>query len=65
MRAHNGDFKSIVAGVKKIAPGVEPVRMHVLNTPSVIRVEFTREIEVLDELRKKINANIRGENEKQ
>lgn len=65
MRAHNGDFKSIVAGVLRIAPNIEAGRQHVLNTPSVIRAEFTRELEVLDELRKKINSNIRGENAKQ
>ncbi len=65
MRMHDGDFKSIVAGVLKIAPEVEAGRQHTINTPSVIRAEFTREIEELDRFRQQINQNIRAENTKQ
>ena len=64
MRMHDGDFKSIVAGVLKIAPEVEAGRQHTINTPSVIRAEFTREIEELDRFRQQINQNIRAENTK-
>lgn len=65
MRMHDGDFKSIVAGVLKVAPEIEAGRQHTINTPSVIRAEFTREIEELDRFRQQINQNIRSENTKQ
>lgn len=59
MRMADGDFKSIVAGVLKISPEIEAGRQYTVNTPSVIRAEFTREIEELDKFRQQINNNIR------
>jgi hypothetical protein len=47
-----------------LAPEIEAGRSQTINTPSVMRAEFTREIEELDQLRQKMNENIRGENTK-
>ena len=44
---------------------IEAGRQYTVQTPSVIRAEFTREIEKLNDLRGKFKANIRGEEQKQ
>lgn len=48
-----------------MAPEIQAGRQFTINTPSVIRAEFTREIEELDKFRHQINVNIRAENSKQ
>lgn len=51
--------------VLKMRPYIEATRQDTLNIPSVLRAEFTREIEEMDKLRTKMNIAIRGENAKQ
>ena len=58
LRAADGDFKSIVAGVINTAPDNEAQREEAIQEPSIIRAEFTREIEELDDLRKRFRNNI-------
>lgn len=65
MNASGGDFKSIVAAVLNMAPDIDVSRSHTVNTPSIIRAEFTRELEELEKLRGKMNSNIRDANSKQ
>jgi len=48
MRGAGGDYKSIVASVLKIAPSSIVSRQHTLNTPSIMRAEFTHEIEAVN-----------------
>lgn len=45
-------------------PHIEAGRQYTVQTPSVIRAEFTREIDALNELRAKFKANIRNEEDK-
>ena len=65
LRATDGNFDDIVNSVLKMRPHIECGRKYTILTPSVIRAEFTREIEKLNELRSKFRANIRGEERKQ
>ena len=64
LQAADGDFDNIVNMVLKIRPDIEAGRQYTIQTPSVIRAEFTREIEALNELRGKFRDNIRGEEAK-
>ena len=65
LRNADGDFKSIVAGVINMAPEVEPQREEFIAEPSIIRAEFTRELEDLDVLKGKFKDNITKANFKQ
>lgn len=65
IREADGDLKSIVAGVLNVAVDIEAQREEALQQPSVLRSEFTREMEDLDVLKQKFNANVKVANEKQ
>ena len=65
LQASDGDFDDIVNSVLKMRDVLEAGRQYTLQTPSVIRAEFTREIDKLNELRGKFRDNIRGEERKQ
>lgn len=65
LQATDGDFDDIVNMVLRMRPNIEAGRQYTVQTPSVIRAEFTREIEALNELRGKFRANIRQEEVKQ
>ena len=64
LTAADGNFDDIVNMVLRIRPDIETGRQYTVKTPSVIRAEFTREIEALNELRGKFRGNIRQEEEK-
>ena len=59
MRNADGDFKSIVAGVLMMAPDNEAQREEMINEPSILRAEFTRELEDLTVLKARFNHNIK------
>jgi len=59
------DHKAIVAKVLKCRPEITAKRRDTLKLPSIIRAEFTREREVLEDFRKNLKANIADENIKQ
>jgi len=63
--ASDGDFDDIVNSVLRMRPEIEAGRQYTIQTPSVIRAEFTREIDALNEMRAKFRSNIRGEEAKQ
>jgi len=65
LQAADGNFDDIVNSVLRMRPDIECGRKYTLQTPSIIRAEFTREIEALNELRSKFKANIREEEKKQ
>ena len=65
LRATDGKFDDIVNSVLKMRPSIECGRKYTVLTPSIIRAEFTREIEELNKLRAKFRSNIRGEERKQ
>ena len=65
LQACDGDFDDIVNQVLRMRPHIEAGRQYTVQTPSVIRAEFTREIDALNELRAKFKANIRNEEDKQ
>lgn len=65
LQASDGNFDDIVNSVLKMRDVLEAGRQYTLQTPSVIRAEFTREIDKLNELRGKFRNNIRGEERKQ
>ena len=65
LQACDGDFNDIVNSVLKMRPHIEAGRQYTVGTPSVIRAEFTREIDALNELRAKFKNNIRNEEDKQ
>lgn len=58
MKANGKDFHSIVQGVIRMAPEIEAGRQYTINIPSVLRAEFTREIDDLNILRGKFKANM-------
>lgn len=51
LTAADGNFDDIVNMVLKIRPDIEAGRQYTIKTPSVIRAEFTREIDSLKALR--------------
>ena len=63
--AADGNFDDIVNSVLRMRPDIEAGRQYTVQTPSVIRAEFTREIDQLNELRAKFKENIRNEEAKQ
>ena len=65
LQAADANFDDIVNSVLRMRPYIETGRHYTLQTPSVIRAEFTREIEQLNELRSKFRANIQSEQTKQ
>ena len=65
LTAAGGDFDDIVNSVLRMRPDLEAGRQYTLQTPSVIRAEFTREIDALNELRAKFRDNINSEGQKQ
>ncbi len=65
LTAADGKFDDIVNSVLRMRPHIEAGRQYTIQTPSVIRAEFTREIDQLNELRAKFRDNIRGEEQKQ
>lgn len=65
LRATDGDFTDIVNSVLQMRPHIEATRQYAIKTPSVIRAEFTREIEKLDQFRGSVNQRMRDENQKQ
>jgi len=54
-----------VTAVLKLRPDIAASRSETIKTPSVIRAEFTREIEELTTLRRRIKERIADENDKQ
>lgn len=64
LQASDCNFDDIVSMVLRIRPDIEAGRQYTIQTPSVIRAEFTHEIESLNELRSKFRSNIRGEEAK-
>ena len=64
LKAVEGSPKSIIARVLAIKPNIECGRPAILQTPSVIRAEFTREREKLDKFRSEMNVKIREEGRK-
>jgi len=65
LQATDGNFDDIVNAVLRMRPEIEAGRQFTVQTPSVIRAEFTREIDALNELRSKFRSNIRNEEDKQ
>jgi len=65
LQAADGNFDDIVNAVLRMRPEIETGRQYTVQTPSVIRAEFTREIDALNELRSKFRSNIRNEEDKQ
>lgn len=59
------DHKAIVSKVLKCRPEISAKRSEILKLPSVIRAEFTRERERLEDFRHSLKSNIRDENDKQ
>ena len=64
LQANDGNFDDIVNTVLRMRPDIEAGRQYTIQTPSVIRAEFTREIDALNVLRKKFRDNIRNEEDK-
>ena len=64
LTAGDGNFDDIVNMVLKIRPDIEAGRPYTIQTPSVIRAEFSREIEQLNDLRGAFRSNIRNEEAK-
>jgi len=64
LTASDCNFDDVVNMVLRMRPDIEAGRQYTIQTPSVIRAEFTREIEALNELRGKFRSNIRGEEAK-
>jgi len=58
LRNRSIDHKAIVAKVLKCRPEITAKRNEVTKIPSVIRAEFTREIEQLDAFRSALKKNI-------
>jgi len=53
LQANDGNFDDIVASILRMRPHIESGRQYTIKTPSVIRAEFTGEIEELNNLRAK------------
>ena len=65
LRNRTIDHRAIIAKVLKCRPEIKAKRREIVKTPSIIRAEFTREREQLDEFRLKLKSNIQDENVKQ
>jgi hypothetical protein len=57
------DHRAIVAKVLKCRPEITAKRAETLKIPSIIRTEFTREFEKLDEFKQQLRTNISNENQ--
>lgn len=64
LRANDGNFDDLVNMILRMRPDIEAGRQYTVNTPSVIRAEFTREIDTLNNLRQDFRINIRNEEQK-
>ena len=64
-RQEQVDHKKVVASVFKCRPEIKSNRAGIMKTPSVIRAEFTREREKLEEFRQKMRKNIQDEKTRQ
>lgn len=62
LRNQSIDHRAIVAKVLKCRPEISAKRNDTAKIPSVIRAEFSREIEQLDEFRSALKGNIADEN---
>jgi len=62
LRANDNSFEHIVSGVLNMRHEVKAKRKAVLKIPSIMRAEFTREIEELNVLRGKMHEQVQGEN---
>lgn len=62
LRNQSIDHRAIVAKVLKCRPEISAKRNDTAKIPSVIRAEFSREIEKLDEFRSALKGNIADEN---
>lgn len=65
LRANDGNFDMIVSAVLKLRPNITAKRSDIIKTPSIIRAEFTREIDELNKFRGNIKNRIQNENQKQ
>ena len=65
MRNRSIDHKAIVQQVLKCRPEITAKRSETLKLPSVIRAEFTREREKLEDFRADLRHNIREETQRQ
>lgn len=61
IQAADGNFDDIVNSVLRMRKDIEAGRQYTIQTPSVIRAEFSREIDSLNELRSKFRSNIKEE----
>jgi len=65
LKHHDCDFRPIVSRVLQMSPNITANRKITLENPSVIRAEFTRERDELQEMRVKLQHNIDNMNAKQ
>jgi len=63
--ANNGNFDDIVQSVLRMRPEMTCSRPQTLATPSVLRAEFTREIEKQRKFVRSVNERIKDEEKKQ
>lgn len=56
------DHKAIVAKVLSCRPEIKAKRSEITKLPSIIRAEFTRERESLDDFKAALKKNIQQEN---
>jgi hypothetical protein len=64
LRANSGDYKLVVKRVLKTSELIEGDRYHMLRDPSVIKADFTREIESNDQMRARFRQNMQIEKAK-
>jgi len=65
LRQKQIDHRAIVAKVLKCRPEITAKRNDAIKIPSIIRAEFTRELEKLDDFKQALKKNIDEENTKQ
>ena len=65
LRRQYVNHKQVVANVLKCRPEINAKRKEVMKIPSIMRSEFTRERERMDDFRAKLKDNMEKENEKQ
>lgn len=65
LQSSGGDYSQIVQSVLAFAPETTATRVEALKTPAIMLAEFTREIEQMDKLRGRMQANVKQENAKQ
>lgn len=59
------DHRAVVSKVLKCRPEILAKRNDIVKIPSIMRAEFTREREKLEEFRSSLKTNMKEENDKQ